>query len=184
MSLAEELLADLDEGPEELEPIADESNEDEIEEIDEFEATGGYDRVGLVARLRQSEKFSRVMVALEAHRGSSAVDSELVVEANNLAADIDNEVGVIHKFVRDKYSRRFPELESLVPQPLDYVSSVLELGNDIITKAKNNDNLSRILLPATVIVVSVTAATTQGQPLTEEELVAVNEACQLALELR
>lgn len=31
---------------------------------------------------------------------------------------------IIHKFVRDKYSKRFPELESLVPNTLDYIRAV------------------------------------------------------------
>ena len=30
----------------------------------------------------------------------------------------------IHKFIRDKYSMRFPELESLVPTPLEYIRTV------------------------------------------------------------
>ena len=31
---------------------------------------------------------------------------------------------VVHKFVRDKYSKRFPELESLVHTPLEYIKTV------------------------------------------------------------
>lgn len=31
---------------------------------------------------------------------------------------------IIHKFTRDKYSKRFPELESLVPDSLDYIRTV------------------------------------------------------------
>jgi U4/U6 small nuclear ribonucleoprotein PRP31 len=38
----------------------------------------------------------------------------------------------------------------------------------------------QILQPATVIVVSVTASTSQGEMLTPEELDAVYEACQMA----
>lgn len=32
---------------------------------------------------------------------------------------------IIHKFIRDKYSKRFPELESLVPNALDYIRTVM-----------------------------------------------------------
>ena len=35
---------------------------------------------------------------------------------------------VIHKFVRDLYSKRFPELESLVHTPLEYVRTVQVKG--------------------------------------------------------
>lgn len=75
---------------------------------------------------------------------------KLIVEANNLTLKVDNEIGktnckttmteshlnsgrltlsavvigVIHKFLRDKYSKRFPELEQLVLHPLDYFRTV------------------------------------------------------------
>uniref|UniRef100_A0A914PJH9 U4/U6 small nuclear ribonucleoprotein Prp31 n=1 Tax=Panagrolaimus davidi TaxID=227884 RepID=A0A914PJH9_9BILA len=44
----------------------------------------------------------------------------LVVSLSELAAEIDQEVQAIHKFIRDKYEKRFPELESLVMMPFDY----------------------------------------------------------------
>lgn len=31
---------------------------------------------------------------------------------------------IIHKYVRDKYSKRFPELESLATTPLEYILAV------------------------------------------------------------
>ncbi|EPQ16240.1 U4/U6 small nuclear ribonucleoprotein Prp31 [Myotis brandtii] len=89
---------------------------------------------------------------------------------------------IIHKFIRDKYSKRFPELESLVPNALDYIRTVKELGNSL-DKCKNNENLQQILTNATIMVVSVTASTTQGQQLSEEELERLEEACDMALEL-
>lgn len=38
----------------------------------------------------------------------------LLVDCNRLAVDIDNEIAIVHNFVRDKYRPKFPELESLV----------------------------------------------------------------------
>ncbi|VDN30672.1 unnamed protein product, partial [Cylicostephanus goldi] len=93
------------------------------------------------------------------------------------------EISVIHKFVRDKYEKRFPELETLVPNPLEYLAAVKLLGNEINTKGQNKELLSQILAPATCIVVSVTASTTQGKSLEPEELNAVREACDLAEKL-
>ncbi len=54
-----------------------------------------------------------------------------IVEANNLAAEIDDEIGIVHKFAKDKYSKRFPELETLVVQPLDYLLTAKELMNQV-----------------------------------------------------
>lgn len=38
---------------------------------------------------------------------------------------------IIHKFIRDKYSKRFPELESLVPNALDYIRTVKVRGRGL-----------------------------------------------------
>lgn len=87
----------------------------------------------------------------------------LIVEANNLAVEIDNDISNIHKYVRDLYAKRFSELESLVVNPLEYITTVKELGNDI-TKAKHSQVLQQHLTQATIMVLSVTASTTQGYP--------------------
>ena len=55
---------------------------------------------------------------------------KLLVDCNQLAVDIDNEIGIIHNFMRDKYRLKFPELESLVHHPIDYARVVQAIGND------------------------------------------------------
>ncbi|NWI10892.1 PRP31 protein, partial [Crypturellus soui] len=112
----------------------------------------------------------------------AAPEYRVIVDANNLTVEIENELNIIHKFIRDKYSKRFPELESLVPNALDYIRTVKELGNSL-DKCKNNENVQQILTNATIMVVSVTASTTQGQQLSPEELARIEEACDTALRL-
>lgn len=107
---------------------------------------------------------------------------KLVVDANNMAVQIDNDINICHKFVRDKYSKRFPELESLVPVALDYLLTVKELGNNL-EKVKNNEKLQEFLTQATIMVVSVTASTTQGTIMTDDELANVIDACDVAIQL-
>lgn len=68
---------------------------------------------------------------------------------------------VIHRFVRDKYCKRFPELESLVVDPLEYLQTVKEIGNDL-AQTKTSEVLHQFLTQATIMVVTVTASTTQG----------------------
>jgi len=125
-----------------------------------------------VCKLRDSEQLARVMKQIEETTKSRASDDlvgpvesdpeyKLIVEANTLAVEIDNEISTIHKFTKDKYNKRFPELESLVPTPLEYLKTLKELGNDL-DKAKNNEVLPTFLTQATIMVVSVTASTTQG----------------------
>lgn len=68
---------------------------------------------------------------------------------------------IIHKFAKDKYQKRFPELDSLIVGEMEYMNAVKELGNDL-DEAKNNEKLQQILTQATIMIVSVTASTTQG----------------------
>lgn len=53
------------------------------------------------------------------------------------------------------------------------MAAVKLLGNDINTKGQNKELLSQILAPATCIVISVTASTTQGKALENEELASI-----------
>ncbi|XP_048477054.1 U4/U6 small nuclear ribonucleoprotein Prp31 [Rhincodon typus] len=196
MSLADELLADLEEAAEEdEESFADEEDEETIEVVEEeMQLDLGVDSVKSIAKLRDSKLFAEIITKMGDYIGKQRKSSEvtgpvesdpeykLIVDANNLTVEIDNEINIIHKYVRDKYSKRFPELESLVPNALDYIRTVKELGNNL-DRCKNNENLQQILTNATIMVVSVTASTTQGQTLSEEELGVIMEACDMALEL-
>jgi U4/U6 small nuclear ribonucleoprotein PRP31 len=191
MSLAEDLLADVEEdGDEEMEELIKEEDDEEIDEITEAQPIAAYNRVTDVAKLIESDKYKRLISELQTHlalteipklRAPLETDPQyiLVVSLSELAAEIDQEIQVIHKFVRDKYEKRFPELESLVMMPLDYIRTVKILGNDIQSKSQNKELLGEILAPATVMVVSVTASTSQGKPLEPEELDIVMEACDM-----
>ena len=45
-----------------------------------------------------------------------------------MAVDVDNEIAIIHNFMRDKYRLKFPELESLVHHPIDYARVIQAIG--------------------------------------------------------
>ena len=158
MSLADELLADYEEAGGEV--IEDEADADLMEVADVAEVAAEVDysskeSVRSVAKLRDSQKLKDVMQQVQIYAaqprrkkvaGPVEADPEyqLIVEANNLTVEIDNEINVIHKFTRDHYSKRFPELESLVPMPMEYVRTVKELGNNILENSKNNEVLQEI----------------------------------------
>lgn len=97
-----------------------------------------------------------------------------------MAVEVDNEVMMLHKFIRERYSPRFPELETLVLNPWEFIQTVRALGNeqDLV-----HTNLEGILPHGTVVVISMTASTTPGQPLPDDEWQRVQEACSMALEL-
>jgi U4/U6 small nuclear ribonucleoprotein PRP31 len=75
----------------------------------------------------------------------------LIVQANNLSVDIDNEILVVHKvcfinfhpcnalncskkFIRDHYAPKFPELEQLVVDPTMFIRSVRVLANHEVSQ--------------------------------------------------
>ena len=105
---------------------------------------------------------------------------ELIVSCNEMVIEIDGEVEAIAKTVKDKYARRFPELDSLIPNPLDYARVVLKLGNEI---DMSEVDLTGIIPSATIMVVTVTASTTIGTLLPEETLTGVLALCEQILTL-
>lgn len=200
MSLADELLADLEENDDgELETLIENKMDVDHEFTVPYPVIPKEEDIKNVsirelAKLRHSDRLTRVMKEIEHNIGNSRQKVEvtglmetdpeyqLIVEANNIAVEIDGEIAIIHRYVRDKYQKRFPELESLIISPQDYIRSVRELGNDL-DQAKNNETLQSFLTQATIMIVSVTASTTQGKLLTEKELDEINEACDMATDL-
>ncbi|XP_002742415.1 U4/U6 small nuclear ribonucleoprotein Prp31-like [Saccoglossus kowalevskii] len=197
MSLADELLADLEEIAEEGEEpeISNEQDDgiDDIQDVPMEMDTNSAESIKNIAKLRDGQQLKKIMAQIEYYEkkktksgaaGPVEADPEyqLIVEANNLTVEIDHEIDVIHKFCRDHYMKRFPELESLVPGASDYMNTVKELGNKL-EKAKTNEKLQEILTPAVIMIVSVSASTTQGQLMEEDELNRVYEACDMAMDL-
>ena len=117
---------------------------------------------------------------------------KLVTQSNTLSTQIDSEIVLVHKFIRDHYSKRFPELETLISNPLDYARTVAILKNgpldNIKALAGSQDNLVRaplqsILDGPTLMVVSVEGTQTKGQEMTDAELQTVLRACELMVQL-
>ncbi|KAL2051936.1 hypothetical protein ABVK25_007851 [Lepraria finkii] len=116
----------------------------------------------------------------------------LLTQSNTLSTSIDNEIILVHKYIRDHYSTRFPELETLVTNPLDYAKSVAIIGNgpmdNIKELAQKTDNfvgasLKSILDGPSLMVVTVEATTSRGREMTEIELQRVLRACEMILSL-
>ncbi|CAL9170132.1 unnamed protein product [Musa hybrid cultivar] len=105
---------------------------------------------------------------------------QVIVDCNSLSVDIKNEIIIIHNFIRDKYRLKFPELESLVHHQIDYARVVKKIGNEMYLTLVD---LECLLPSAIIMVVSVTASTTSGQPLSEDNLQKSIDACDRALAL-
>jgi U4/U6 small nuclear ribonucleoprotein PRP31 len=118
----------------------------------------------------------------------------LLTQSNTLSTSIDTEIILVHKFIRDHYSIRFPELETLVGNPLDYAKVVTIIGNGpmdgesmkALQTSKDNRlgvTLRAVLDGPTVMIVTVEATTTKGREMTPLELERVMRACEMTLAL-
>ncbi|EFJ20298.1 hypothetical protein SELMODRAFT_150610 [Selaginella moellendorffii] len=150
-----------------------------------------YDDLNTVAKLQNTPRYHDLMKKVDeaiesgvpatmAKLSEDDPEYQLIVECNTLSVDIDNEIGVIHNYIRDKYRLKFPELESLVQHPIDYARVVKRIGNEMDLTLVD---LEGVLPSATIMVVSVTASTTNGKPLAEEVLQKTLDACDRALDL-
>ena len=118
----------------------------------------------------------------------------LLTQSNELSTQIDGEVALVHKFIRDHYSTRFPELERLVTTPLEYAKVVSIIGNgpmdsDNIKALQTSTNnplavgLKAILNGPSLMIVTVEATTSKGHEMAPEELQRVREACSMVIRL-
>lgn len=118
----------------------------------------------------------------------------LLTQANGLSTAIDNEVVLVHKWVRDHYSVRFPELETLVTNPLEYAKTAAVLGNGPLDsdtmrrmpQSKDNPlgvSLDSVLDKPTLMIVTTSAITSKGQPMAQSDLDGVVAACGVMVKL-
>lgn len=103
--------------------------------------------------------------------------------ANKLVSDIDDCVKNINKTVRSKYSHRFPELK--VIDPMQYLITVQLLGNrpERIADEKIKSQLSEVLDAKMLLLVAMTASTTQGIKIEPDEMEKISKACAVAIHL-
>ena len=53
---------------------------------------------------------------------------KVIIASTDMAAAIDDDIESLYTSIRDRYSRQFPELESLVQSSLDYARVVQRIG--------------------------------------------------------
>lgn len=136
-----------------------------------------YDTAALGLTNHYNNIVQRVKNArLENESYSDAATYKLVIDANALLADIDYEFNKVYNFVRDIYTIRFPELETLISNKMEYIKAAGLIKNDLV-QAKNN--LTDKLPDATVMIVAMTASNSQGKRLSGPQLDSVIDACQL-----
>ncbi|KIO28902.1 hypothetical protein M407DRAFT_21979 [Tulasnella calospora MUT 4182] len=161
---------------------AQELDAEDVEQMDLAEV----DDVRNVAKLEGSKRMMDVLHDIDKYIENPSKDTTmsldnpeyaLIVKANNLSVDIDNEILIVHKFIRDTYGPKFPELHQLVPDPNMFIRAVRVIGNEAeLPRGK----LTGALPPAIVMTVTIAATTTKGTPLPDAVWQALVRACDLA----
>ncbi|TXT13628.1 hypothetical protein VHUM_00995 [Vanrija humicola] len=170
------------------------TDELDAEEVERTDLTGVAD-VSKVAKLMHGKKLKEVLEGIERYTAAPTDMSSgtggpleenpeyhLVVTANNLSVEVDNEIMLVHKFIRDHYGPRFPELEQIIGDPWTYVTAVQAIGNI--------DDLQKAVLPspplpqATILSITLTASGSRGRKLSDAEWITVQRAIEVANELR
>ncbi|KAI3730923.1 hypothetical protein L1987_62103 [Smallanthus sonchifolius] len=171
--------------------VAEHMEEDVNGDLPDIESLN-YDDLDSLSKLQKTQRYTDIMKKVEdaLQKGSNMSNQvmvleddpeyQLIVECNTLSVDIENEIVIIHNFIRDKYRVKFPELESLVHHPIDYARVVKKIGNEVDLTLVD---LEGLLPSAIIMVVSVTASTTSGKPLPQDILQKTIEACDRALTL-
>mmetsp|Transcript_39007 Transcript_39007/g.107406 ORF Transcript_39007/g.107406 Transcript_39007/m.107406 type:complete len:504 (+) Transcript_39007:70-1581(+) len=178
-------------GPKGIIVAGDESDDeipDAVQVFEQAEKSGS----SSISEMLKNDEFQKLMdevrerkdeqPALELGKQLSEEDTEypLITRCNSLVREIDEEMLNIHRFVRDIYSKKFPELESIVVSPLDYLQVVQRIGN---SKDLSSIDFSDILPNTAVMAITVTASMTAGTVLPRQELDKMLVACDEAFVL-
>ncbi|KAB8527770.1 hypothetical protein FH972_025423 [Carpinus fangiana] len=116
----------------------------------------------------------------------------LLTQSNTYATSIDDQTTVVHKYIRDHYSARFPELEKLITDPIEYTKAVAVIGNGPMDSLKDalasnnnilNQALNNILSRHILLTVTTEATMSKGQALPPTELSSILDACRTMLAL-
>jgi len=142
-------------------------------------------------KLLNTERYKRTVGEVTLKKKEDSKDEEeaknnntnlyaLILDCNALTVDIDDTIVFVHNYIKDKYKKKFPELESLVPHPIDYARVVQKIANEMDIMRVD---LESVLPSATIMVVTVTGSTTDGKELSDADLDLTLEACERLLKL-
>eukprot|EP01101_Sappina_pedata_P008516 TRINITY_DN4742_c0_g1_i1.p1 TRINITY_DN4742_c0_g1~~TRINITY_DN4742_c0_g1_i1.p1 ORF type:complete len:578 (+),score=225.47 TRINITY_DN4742_c0_g1_i1:32-1765(+) len=176
------------------------SEEEDNRDEENLESMLKYSDVEMVSQLRRSDKIANMLGQIETYSSSASITSaalavtgsselvqplspedpeyRLLVDCNASLVDIGTEISKVHKFVRDHYSKKYPELEKFVINPSEYVRVVKAIGNSDDLKQVN---LQDVLQSATFFM--VLTMTPEPTPLSEEDLERINKGCDELVEL-
>jgi U4/U6 small nuclear ribonucleoprotein PRP31 len=197
-TLADALLGDLDDLSDVEESNGTQEGENEVEKTSSATGNGKQeirgasitfakrrllDDANLRAHLEAVRKSdSSKPSSAEARKRQEEEEHQLILQSNKHLSNLANELARAHGDLCTAYKPKFPELEELIVDPIQYQSAVRVIGNAMdLTTA--NEGLNEFLSSNQIITISVAGSTTSGRPLLVDELVAVDAAATYMEEL-
>eukprot|EP00916_Digyalum_oweni_P005837 GHVL01010117.1.p2 GENE.GHVL01010117.1~~GHVL01010117.1.p2 ORF type:complete len:489 (-),score=86.33 GHVL01010117.1:1862-3328(-) len=202
-TLADKFLEDLEDLEDEVEETVVDIVDDDVEEIPDavlMYETAETEGVPVIVsslmkepafqihmqRVRELKDIPPVQAMIAAETQGMVLFSQedeeykLINECNDKVMAVDQEIYTIFRFVRDIYSKKFPELESVVMSPIEYIQVVKRIKNETDL---NQIDFSDLLNNTSIMALTVTASTTTGSPLPPGELQKVLGAAEESIEL-
>lgn len=175
MSTAEELMRDFEEEDEDL---GEEGLQSGLQDGD-----GAGESVDEEMQEQQQQ---------QQQAGTGAGTGPGITNEFEVSVSANDELVRLHKVLRDHYSARFPRLDDLVSNPIDYAKTVAILQNgpldNIKGRAMSTENmigasLETVLGRALLMAVNIEGVRTKTQPLSETQLKTVLDTCEKILQL-
>eukprot|EP01063_Lacrimia_lanifica_P036378 TRINITY_DN7199_c0_g1_i1.p1 TRINITY_DN7199_c0_g1~~TRINITY_DN7199_c0_g1_i1.p1 ORF type:complete len:483 (+),score=197.60 TRINITY_DN7199_c0_g1_i1:57-1505(+) len=171
--LEDDLLDELEEA------VRDDEAAEETDDMMKFDSVREVTKVLEDEQLH--EHLEKLEEAGEVPKSSASVaagskEYQLIMDSNQWVLRLNRDITKVHKFIKDHYAVRFPELEGYVFDPIAYAKAVQIIGNksELTTEVKD---LHALVANHTVMIIQMTLSTTPGRTLTPEELECVNAAC-------
>lgn len=146
----------------------------------------------LLRDFEEDEDFQADDIEEEQEQDEAPKEGAEVTNDFDRSITTTDELTRLHKVLRDHYSIRFPELETLVTSPIKYAKTVGILQNgpldDIKAISASADNmvgesLKSVLDGPSLMVVALEGTKTRGREMSQAELKAVRDTCERILKL-
>lgn len=146
----------------------------------------------LLRDFEEDEDFQAEDIEEELETEEAPTEGAEVTNDFDRSVTTTDELTRLHKVLRDHYSIRFPELETLVTSPIKYAKTVGILQNgpldDIKAISASTDNmvgesLKSVLDGPSLMVVALEGTKTRGREMSQSELKVVRDTCERILKL-
>lgn len=159
---------------------SDDEGVDTNEQVDRISNLLGSDRFR--EHMKKTEQFYK------ADPGKSFVSGRLedspeykfILKSNEFIVEIDDDIVAVHKYIRDIYAARFPELEQTLIHPVEYAKVVRRIGNR--TDIQGPD-LQDCVSEHQKLTITIAASATSGKPLQNTDIQRVFRGCDVIIEL-